>query len=81
MRRHQAAASAVWFATRRVWGSRQRGIGFALNRFGLLTQRLTTARPDAAQIEVAIAAVELCRALPAPREAEVAAVGAMATAR
>ncbi len=44
------------------WGSRQRGIGFALNRFGLLTQRLTTARPDRAQIEVAIAAVELCRA-------------------
>jgi uncharacterized protein YqhQ len=47
------------------WGSRQRGIGFALNRFGLLTQRLTTARPDRGQIEVAIAAVELCRA-PAP---------------
>ena len=44
------------------WGSRRRGIGFALNRFGLLTQRLTTARPDAAQIEVAIAAVEHCRA-------------------
>lgn len=43
------------------WGSRQRGIGFALNRFGLLTQRLTTARPDHAQIEVAIAALELCR--------------------
>jgi uncharacterized protein YqhQ len=44
------------------WGSRQRGIGFALNRFGLLTQRLTTARPDRGQIEVAIAAVEQCRA-------------------
>lgn len=44
------------------WGSRQRGIGFALNRFGLLTQRLTTARPDRDQIEVAIAALELCRA-------------------
>ena len=51
------------------WGSQQRGIGFALNRFGLLTQRLTTARPDFGQIEVAIAAVELCRApaaVPAP---------------
>jgi uncharacterized protein YqhQ len=44
------------------WGSRQRGIGFALNRFGLLTQRLTTARPDRGQVEVAIAAVEQCRA-------------------
>lgn len=44
------------------WGSRQRGIGFALNRFGLLTQRLTTATPDRAQMEVAIAALELCRA-------------------
>jgi uncharacterized protein YqhQ len=44
------------------WGSRRRGIGFALNRFGLLTQRLTTAHPDAGQIEVAIAAVERCRA-------------------
>lgn len=44
------------------WGSRQRGIGFALNRFGLLTQRLTTARPDRDQVEVAIAALELCRA-------------------
>jgi uncharacterized protein YqhQ len=43
------------------WGSRQRGIGFALNRFGLLTQRLTTARPDRDQVEVAIAALELCR--------------------
>ena len=43
------------------WGSRGRGIGFALNRFGLLTQRLTTAKPDAGQIEVAIAAVERCR--------------------
>jgi uncharacterized protein YqhQ len=43
------------------WGSRQRGIGFALNRFGLFTQRLTTARPDREQIEVAIAALELCR--------------------
>ena len=28
------------------WGSRRRGLGFALNRFGLFTQRLTTARPD-----------------------------------
>lgn len=43
------------------WGSRQRGLGFALNRFGLLTQRLTTAHPDTGQIEVAIAAVEACR--------------------
>jgi uncharacterized protein YqhQ len=45
------------------WGSRQRGIGFALNRFGLFTQRLTTARPDPDQVEVAIAALELCRSL------------------
>jgi uncharacterized protein YqhQ len=54
------------------WGSRQRGIGFALNRFGLLTQRLTTARPDREQMEVAIAALELCRAaeaVPAAAEA------------
>ena len=43
------------------WGSRRRGLGFALNRFGLLTQRLTTAQPDAGQLEVAIAAVECCR--------------------
>jgi uncharacterized protein YqhQ len=60
------------------WGSRQRGIGFALNRFGILTQRLTTARPDRDQIQVAIAALELCRspqpvALPEPAQA-----GAMA---
>jgi uncharacterized protein YqhQ len=63
------------------WGSRQRGIGFALNRFGLLTQRLTTARPDARQIEVAIAAVQLCQALPAPPEPEAAPAGVMAPAR
>ena len=43
------------------WGARRRGLGFALNRFGLLTQRLTTAYPDAGQMEVAIAAVEACR--------------------
>ena len=43
------------------WGSQQRGIGFALNRFGLFTQRLTTARPEPDQIEVAIAALQLCR--------------------
>ena len=43
------------------WGAQRRGLGFALNRFGLLTQRLTTAYPDAGQIEVAIAAVEACR--------------------
>jgi uncharacterized protein YqhQ len=43
------------------WGAKRRGLGFALNRFGLLTQRLTTAYPDAGQIEVAIAAVEACR--------------------
>ncbi|HEY7847166.1 MAG TPA: DUF1385 domain-containing protein [Candidatus Limnocylindria bacterium] len=43
------------------WGSRQRGLGFALNRLGLLTQRLTTAYPDPGQIAVAIAAVETCR--------------------
>jgi uncharacterized protein YqhQ len=43
------------------WGSRRRGLGFALNRFGLLTQRLTTARPDALQLEVAAAALEHCR--------------------
>ncbi len=44
------------------WGSRRRGLGFALNRFGLFTQRLTTAYPDRGQIEVAIAALTLCRA-------------------
>lgn len=43
------------------WGSRRRGLGFALNRFGLFTQRLTTAQPDAAQLEVAAAALERCR--------------------
>ncbi|HEY8179155.1 MAG TPA: DUF1385 domain-containing protein [Candidatus Limnocylindria bacterium] len=43
------------------WGARRRGLGFALNRFGLLTQRLTTAYPDGGQIQVAIAAVEACR--------------------
>lgn len=73
-------AAAVAYELLR-WGSRQRGIGFALNRFGLLTQRLTTARPDAAQIEVAIAAVELCQAMPAPHETEVAPAGVMAPAR
>ena len=63
------------------WGSRQRGIGFALNRFGLLTQRLTTARPDTGQIEVAIAAVELCRA-PAPvLETDAVAAPSLAAAR
>jgi len=55
------------------WGSRRRGLGFALNRFGLFTQRLTTARPDNAQLEVAAAALELCRSA-AP------AVGPMPTA-
>ncbi|HEX6140949.1 MAG TPA: DUF1385 domain-containing protein [Candidatus Limnocylindria bacterium] len=44
------------------WGARRRGLGFALNRFGLFSQRLTTARPDAAQLEVAVTALELCRA-------------------
>jgi uncharacterized protein YqhQ len=44
------------------WGSRRRGLGFALNRFGLFTQRLTTAQPDAAQLEVAAAAMDRCRA-------------------
>ena len=52
------------------WGSRQRGIGFALNRFGIWTQRLTTARPDRDQIEVAIAALELCRAAELAPDAE-----------
>jgi uncharacterized protein YqhQ len=65
------------------WGSRQRGIGFALNRFGLLTQRLTTARPDSGQVEVAIAAVELCRAAAPALQAEPEPVAApsLATAR
>ena len=63
------------------WGSRQRGIGFALNRFGLLTQRLTTARPDLAQIEVAIAAVELCRAPAALPAAGVVATRSLVAAR
>jgi uncharacterized protein YqhQ len=44
------------------WGSHRRGLGFALNRFGLFTQRLTTAQPDAMQLEVAAAALERCRA-------------------
>jgi uncharacterized protein YqhQ len=43
------------------WGAGRRGIGFALNRFGLLTQRLTTSQPDDAQLAVAVAALELCR--------------------
>ena len=43
------------------WGAKRRGLGFALNRFGLLTQRLTTAYPDRGQIEVAIAALVACR--------------------
>jgi uncharacterized protein YqhQ len=44
------------------WGSRRRGLGFALNRFGIFTQRLTTSYPDVGQLEVAIAALERCRA-------------------
>ena len=64
------------------WGSRQRGIGFALNRFGLLTQRLTTARPDRAQMEVAIAALELCRAAKAvPATAETVPATSLITAQ
>lgn len=63
------------------WGSRQRGIGFALNRFGLLTQRLTTASPDRGQIEVAIAAVELCRSPVPSRETDALGAAAMAAAR
>lgn len=55
------------------WGSRQRGIGFALNRFGLFSQRLTTARPDREQIEVAISAMQLCRSEDRAVEAPVAA--------
>jgi len=54
------------------WGSRRRGIGFALNRFGLFTQRLTTAQPDASQLEVAAAALERCRS-GAPVTAQVSA--------
>ncbi|HSM38881.1 MAG TPA: DUF1385 domain-containing protein [Candidatus Limnocylindrales bacterium] len=55
------------------WGSRQRGIGFALNRFGLFSQRLTTARPDREQIEVAISAMQLCRSAGRAAEAPIAA--------
>ncbi len=63
------------------WGSRQRGIGFALNRFGLLTQRLTTAYPDTGQIEVAIAAMRLCRSEePALAGAQAAGAVVMASA-
>lgn len=54
------------------WGSRRRGIGFALNRFGLFTQRLTTTQPDASQLEVAAAALERCRS-GAPVTAQVSA--------
>jgi uncharacterized protein YqhQ len=63
------------------WGSRRRGIGSALNRFGMLTQRLTTARPDRGQIEVAIAALNLCRTpvLPAPETELVAEAPVLAT--
>ena len=61
------------------WGAKRRGLGFALNRFGLLTQRLTTAYPDRGQIEVAITAVEACRAgvrvEPIPEAAVVPAAG------
>ena len=45
------------------WGSTRRGLSALLTRLGLFTQRLTTARPDAGQIEVAIAALAYCRAL------------------
>ncbi|HEX6473521.1 MAG TPA: DUF1385 domain-containing protein [Candidatus Limnocylindria bacterium] len=61
------------------WGAKRRGLGFALNRFGLLTQRLTTRYPDPGQIEVAIAAVEACRRgvqpIPLPEPAPVLAAG------
>lgn len=43
------------------WGARQQGIGSGLTRFGLLTQRLTTAYPDPGQIDVAIAALRFCQ--------------------
>ncbi|HSM37706.1 MAG TPA: DUF1385 domain-containing protein, partial [Candidatus Limnocylindrales bacterium] len=55
------------------WGSRQRGIGFALNQFGLFSQRLTTARPDREQMEVAISAMQLCRSEGRTAESPVAA--------
>jgi uncharacterized protein YqhQ len=73
------------------WGAKRRGLGFALNRFGLLTQRLTTAHPDRGQIEVAIAAVEACRfglqpeakaipdQIPTPASAHVAVLAAEST--
>lgn len=52
------------------WGSRRQGLAFALNRFGLLTQRLTTAQPDPDQLEVAAIALERCRsAVPVPQTA------------
>jgi uncharacterized protein YqhQ len=62
------------------WGARRRGIGFALNRFGLFTQRLTTAMPDAAQLEVAATALERCRAGAAVAERAVGALQVVATA-
>jgi uncharacterized protein YqhQ len=43
------------------WGAARQGAGAFLTRLGLLTQRLTTARPADDQIEVAIAALEACR--------------------
>ena len=62
------------------WGARRRGIGFALNRFGLFTQRLTTAMPDAAQLEVAATALERCRAGAAVAERAVGALQVVTTA-
>jgi uncharacterized protein YqhQ len=62
------------------WGSHRRGVGFALNRLGLLTQRLTTAYPDPGQLEVAIAALERCRAEVPAAEPVPPAISALATA-
>jgi uncharacterized protein YqhQ len=44
------------------FGAHRRGIANLLNRIGVLSQRLTTAYPDRGQMEVAIAALQLCMA-------------------
>lgn len=42
------------------FGAHRPGIASLLNRIGLVSQRLTTAYPDAGQMEVALAALQLC---------------------
>jgi uncharacterized protein YqhQ len=44
------------------FGANREGLMSVLNRIGIATQRLTTAQPDEAQLEVALAALQLCLA-------------------